>query len=141
MRYRYESDVLCFSVDISTLNGCCGIGNVTRMSVHKDSCRSKKARTTEYKRAMEYFVNEVYEDGLPYGVFLATDVTPDSKDAIGAYYDSSYEREEEVNLYNFAKANKFKMSRPAYNPNSGNDIVVFTKDISEYTVRTREEDY
>jgi hypothetical protein len=90
---------------------------------------------------MEYFVNEVYEDGLPYGVFLATDVTPDSKDAIGAYYDSSYEREEEVNLYNFAKANKFKMSRPAYNPNSGNDIVVFTKDISEYTVRTREEDY
>ena len=131
MRYKYESMVLSFSVEIEEIRTCCGLRNLGFMSVSKNATTSKAQRTREYRKAFYEILGELESYDDPFGMIMITDVTPDSWGATGAYASYNYQRREDINLYDFAVANKFKATKPCFNPNTDNEIVLFTKDIND----------
>lgn len=130
MRVMYSSDKLEFSVDIRTYDGCCGIGNFSRMSVNHVKVKNQKELASECRKAFTQFIDDMLDCGATYGMLTCTDVTPESYGSSGAFYDYDYRRDHEMNLYTFATANKFRKARTCFNPNTDNDIVLFSKEIS-----------
>ena len=122
-RHFYQSHKMSVSVDVSQMTGCCGVGVIGFMS-HVNYPNSDKERDEVFRNLFK----EIVDEYTCYGCFILTDVKEDEFLNVGSAYASyDYKHDDNINLYNFAKANRFKLDREFINPNTSNTVCTFSK--------------
>lgn len=123
MEYSARKDCTHIRVVIEQQKGCCGVGLLYNFGA---SIGAKKEHKEDvYQILLERI--KTHAELSNYGLIVAYDT--DREDGVkrkGDYWDPQYQAMGSYSLEDFCKWAGFKRKNLAYNPNSGNNIAMWT---------------